>query len=430
MNEAVAASAEVPRSIGVDQRGAYKTICLVMAAVFVLSAVVAAITLPGDSAGGWGMFLATLLFLQGITQFGVVFTAIMRLSGGFWARPLFRLAEVTTLAFMPVSFIGLLLVYFGARHQLFFWLDPAPGEHLSAWLGEGKLLFRALASQVVFYVAAFLYVRISVRPDIDERATAEASGLRRFVFSLFGGPGGQGDPDVLTHRLYVWAVPMLIIAGLVNTVIALDFAMMLWPHYHSTVFTMYYMIGCMFGGTALLLLLAGLQRRYVNMDSVFGTRQIKNLGIIFTGFMCLWLYFFWAQFFVSWFGNLPHEMRPLNAQMEGHYGPIFWLSVACLFMLPLAFLIFARVKRNLVLASIVAALICTGVWLNRYLMVLPAQWEAHVPFSTVGGTAGTIALLSGFLLLLLLLFDAFPMLSRWEIDRIPAEERAHWHSSH
>ncbi|MBT8136273.1 MAG: hypothetical protein KJO54_04570 [Gammaproteobacteria bacterium] len=430
MNEDAAVSVEIPRAVGVDQRSRYNTMRLVMAAIFVISALVAAMTLPGDTAGGWGMFLTTLLFLQGITQFGVAFTAIMRLSGGFWARPLFRLAEVTTLVFMPISFVGILLVYFGARHQLFFWMDPAPGEHLSAWLGEGKLLFRALASQVVFYVVAFLYVRISLRPDIDQRAVAEATGLRRMVLALFGGAGGTADPEALTHRLYFWSVPVLIIAGLANTLISLDFAMMLWPHYHSTVFTMYYMIGCMFGGTALLLLLAGLQRRYINIDTVFSTRQIKNLGIIFTGFMCLWLYFFWAQFFVTWFGNLPNELRPLNAQMEGHYGPVFWTSVACLFMLPLAFLIFARVKRSLVLASMVALLICTGVWLNRYLMVLPAQWEAHVPFSTVGGAAGTIALVSGFLLLLLLAFDAFPMLSRWEVERIAPEKRASWHSSH
>ncbi len=428
MNEA-SATAAIPRHYGVDRRPAYNTARLVVAAVFVLSTVAAIFALPGDDAGGWGMFLATFLFLQGLTQFGIAFTAIMRLSGGFWARPPFRLAEVTTLAFMPISFIGILVIYFGARHQLFFWLSPEPGEHLSPWLGEGKLLFRALVTQVVFYAFAFHYVRMSVRPDINASAGESTGGLGRLVRSLFGG-GGATDPAALTHRLYWWSVPILMIAGLANTFISWDFAMMLWPHYHSTIFTMYYMIGCIFGGTALVLLLAALQRRYVSMDSVFSTRQVKNIGIMLTGFMCLWLYFFWAQYFVSWFGNLPHEMRPLNAKMTGHYGPIFWVSIACLFMLPLAFLIFARVKRNLLLASIVATLICTGVWLNRYLMVVPARWEEHLPFSTLGGAAGTIALFSGFLLLLLLLFDAFPMLARWELEQIPEKDREQWHSKH
>ncbi|MBT8132491.1 MAG: hypothetical protein KJO35_09505, partial [Gammaproteobacteria bacterium] len=101
-----------------------------------------------------------------------------------------------------------------------------------------------------------------------------------------------------------------------------------------------------------------------------------------------------------------------------------------LFLLPLAFLIFARVKRDFRLAALVATVIVVGVWLNRYLMVLPAQWPAHTPFSTVGGAAGTVALISAFLLLLLLLFNALPMLSRWEIEQIPAEQRQQWHSKH
>lgn len=427
MNQAVQ-SIEVPRIVGVDKRGVYKTALIVFGLVFVFSTIAAVMTLPGNDSGGWGMFTATFLFLQGLTQFGIVFTAIMRLTGGFWARPLFRLAEIATLAFFPISIIGILAIYFGARHQLFFWLSPAPGEHLSSWLGEDKLLLRALASQVVFYLFAFAYVRIGLRPDIDAKAVADARGLRKLVLGLFGGPAGQTDPVALTDRLYRWSVPTIMIAALANTFASWDFAMMLWPHYHSTVFSLYYMIGCIFGGTALILLLATFQARYVTMDTVFTTRQIKNIGIMLSGFMCLWLYFFWAQFFVSWFGNLPDEMRPLDAQMKNHYAPIFWTSVACLFVLPLAFLVFARVKRNIWLASLVAALIVTGVWLNRYLMVLPARWDSHIPFSTLGGSAGVVALLSGFLLLLLVLFDTLPMLSRWEIEHIPAQQRNHWHS--
>ncbi|MDH3767244.1 MAG: hypothetical protein OES99_02190, partial [Gammaproteobacteria bacterium] len=236
MSEA-AQSIAVPQSIGVDNRGAFNTARLIFVVVFLVSAITAVVALPGDKDGGWGMFTATFLFLQGLTQFGIAFTAIMRLSGGFWARPVFRLAEISTLAFFPISIIGILIIYFGARHQLFFWLSPEPGEHLSSWLGENKLLFRALVSQIVFYVFAFLYVRIGLRPDITAASVSEARGLRKLMLGLFGGAGGETDPVVLTDRLYKWSVAVLIIAALANTFISLDFAMMLWPHYHSTVFT-------------------------------------------------------------------------------------------------------------------------------------------------------------------------------------------------
>ena len=81
----------VPVSLGVDaDRSAYTRARLVLGLVFVVSTAIAALTLPGDTAGGWGMFAATWLFLMSVTNFGVAFTAIMRLTGGIWARPFFR----------------------------------------------------------------------------------------------------------------------------------------------------------------------------------------------------------------------------------------------------------------------------------------------------------------------------------------------------
>ena len=88
MNEAVeTATAIAPgRGVDTDRAGAYQRLLLVLGIVFVVSTVVAGVTLMGDTAGGWGMVTATWLFLTGVTMFGVAFTAIMRLSGGFWAR--------------------------------------------------------------------------------------------------------------------------------------------------------------------------------------------------------------------------------------------------------------------------------------------------------------------------------------------------------
>lgn len=415
-----------PASWGVDgDRSAYRRVRLVVGLVFLVSTLIAILVLPGDTAGGWGMLTATWLFLFGVSAFGVAFTALMRLTGGEWARPLFRVAELMTLAFLPFTYLGMIAIVVFASHQIFFWLDPEPGEHLSSWLGMDKLLWRNLVMLTVFYLASIIYIRRSVGPDLV--ASQQQGWLRGLVGAVFGDKSGL-DAEQRTAHLYRFSVWLLFIAALAVTFVAWDFAMMLWPHYHSTVFTMYFIEGCIYGGLAMILLLAALLKRYVRIETVFGTRQIRNMGIMFTGFMCLWLYFFWAQYFVSWFGNLPAEMRPLDAQMKGHYAPLFWLSVTCLFILPLALLIFARVKRQLWSASIVAALILTGIFLNRYLMVLPAQWDHHLPFSTLGGSAGSIALLSGFLFLLLLLFDAFPMLARWEIEHIPVARRAHWHS--
>ena len=63
--------------------------------------------------------------------------------------------------------------------------------------------------------------------------------------------------------------------------------------------------------------------------------------MLLTAFTLMWLYFFWAQFFVIWFGNLPREFEPVWRQMYGHYAPYYWSMMVGCFFLPFAAFIFA-----------------------------------------------------------------------------------------
>ncbi len=131
---------------------------------------------------------------------------------------------------------------------------------------------------------------------------------------------------------------------------------------------------------------------------------------------------FWAQFIVTWFGNLPQETGPLWRQMFGHYGKYFWIMVVCVFGIPLGALIFAPVKRHWWSILLVGAAINVGVWINRYLLVVPARLENHTPFSSTYELILVAGLFAGFFLVFLLLFKVFPMISTWEMRDAAGEE--------
>jgi Ni/Fe-hydrogenase subunit HybB-like protein len=158
------------------------------------------------------------------------------------------------------------------------------------------------------------------------------------------------------------------------------------------------------------------------LENFFNTVQLKSMGIVLTGFALLWLYMFWAQFIVTWFGNLPQETGPLYTQMFGHYGKYFWIMVVCVFGIPLGALIFAPVKRHWWSILLVGAAINVGVWINRYLLVVPARLENHTPFSSPYELILVAGLFAGFLLVFLLLFKVFPMISTWEMRDAAGEE--------
>ncbi len=346
-----------------------------------------------------GLLIVSYLFLMGVSQVGVVFCAITRLVHAQWAKPYYRLAEISTLAFTPFAFVGFLLIFVYAQDDLFYWLSPAPEEHLSAWLNIDWLLIRNLAALAVFYGLSTYYALKALKPDLADAEMQEA------------------DHREVAGQLYMLS-PLVIAAFITcNTFIAWDFGMMLIPHWHSTVFPILFWFGNLFAGTAALIVFPALLGRTSTPDSHFGPDQVRSLGMMVTGFTLLWLYFFWAQFFVIWFGNLPHEGEPLWRQMEGDYGPFFWTMIAACFFLPLVAALFAVVKRSVFGMCVVAASVNLGIWISKYLMIMPVFPPYNQPFTHWIDIVLALGLLAGFLATIVVLAKRRPLYSNWEMRR-------------
>ncbi|MCZ6831324.1 MAG: hypothetical protein O7F73_17380 [Gammaproteobacteria bacterium] len=346
----------------------------------------------------FALFTASLLFLMGVSQAGVVFCAITRIVRAQWAKPYYRLAELSTLAFFPFAILGFLLIYFYARDDLFYWLTPSSDEHLSSWLNINWLLVRDLFGLLLFYGLSAVYVIKGLKPDMASHSKAATIDHRQ-----------------IERQLYVLS-PLVILAFVIcNTLFAWDFAMMLTPHWHSTVFPIYFWFGNLFAGTAALIVFPALLAE----GSFFGPLQIRYLGRLIHCFTLIWLYFFWAQFFVIWFGNLPHESDPLWRQMYGHYAPYYWTMMAGCFFVPFAALVFASVKGSLLSMCIISFGINLGIWINKYLMIVPVFSADDRPFDNWLDLSLSVGLLAGFLALLIWLARRLPLYSYWEINLKP-----------
>ena len=411
-------------ALGVQAKnGRYGKWLLFFVVIFIVCTGMLAYALQTGSAEvPWAFLTANFIFLLGVSQFGVAFTAMMRIIGAKWARPYYRLGEILTLAYMPIAIGGLLIIYYFGRHDLFYWLDLAPGEHNSAWLNESFLLARNLVAQIVFYglvVVSFIY---GLLPDVTQESTASGPEWRRALHRRLLNMKAGRDEAKLKRFVYYYSPLILLACGIANTFIAWDFGMMLTPHYHSTVYPMFFLVGNMFAGTAVLLLLSVLLRRVLAVDEYFSTLHVKSLGIMLTGFSLLWLYFFWAQYFVSWFGNLPQEYGPLWKQMHGFYGPYFWVMLSCIIAIPIGSMIFAWVKRSWWAMIIVTLIMTLGIWINRYLMVVSSLYDEYTPFASISDYFAFAGLFAGFLMILLFLFNVFPMISMWELRDAAKQE--------
>jgi molybdopterin-containing oxidoreductase family membrane subunit len=361
-------------------------IMAVLAGLFLIGlAVFAYFPGKGTEAERWGIFTINLLFLMGVTQAGIAFAAIMRLANAQWAKVLYRLGEATTLAFMPFAIAGFLLIYGFGKEHLFYWLSSSDPHH--PWLSAPWLLIRNLTALLIFYALSTVYFWLALRPDLRNQ-----------------------------KYLYYLSSIILIAFVITNTLIAWDFAMMIIPHWHSTVMPIFYWVENLFAGIALLVILSVtlyvIDKPAIDKPAV----PLRNMGIMLTGFTLLWLYMFWSQFFVIWFGDLPHETLPLWRQMYGHYSPLFWVMISCAFFIPFGTLIFAKSKTSLPVMVTVALIINAGIWLNKYLLLMPVLSDRHWPFTSLMEFPLIVSLASGFLFVLLLILRRLPMLTQREMD--------------
>lgn len=370
----------------------------ILLALTVAGLVTLVFSLRGDGQPDFALLTVSFLFLLGISQAGVVFSAMLRLVEADWAKPWYRLAELSTLAYFPFAIAGFLFIYFFAADDLFYWLREPVDDHASPWLSAPWLFIRNLAALLLFYGVAGWYALTAMRPDLE---SGDSAGI---------------DHDAVERRLYLMSPIVLISFVITNTFVAWDFAMMLIPHWHSTVFPIHFWFGNVFAGTAALIAFVIVMRR-ADGGHYFGPHQLKSLGMVVTGFTLMWLYFFWAQFFVIWFGNLPYESEPVWRQLYGHYSPFFWAMIAGCFFLPFATLLFAAVKRSVLALALIAIAINVGIWINKYLMIVPVFSPDDRPFDSFSDIAIAVGLLAGFVLVVVLLARRLPAYSAWEMSR-------------
>ena len=344
----------------------------------------------------WAMLAVNFVFYLGITQTGIVFSAMMRLSKSEWGRYFSRLGEILTLSFMPAAAIIFFIIYLFGTDHLFYWANPGQSQgHISPWVGRSLFFWKNIIANALFYIASYLYFSCGSREEKEPHPSVDMIKRRNILAGV-------------VCFFYIIA----------NTFIAWDFGMMIIPHWESSIFPPYYWCGNILGGAAFLFVASVAFISGPRKEPV-GREHLNSMGKVFIGFVLLWVYMFWSQHIVLWYSNLPHLFEPVFRQMKGNYTPAFVLMMLLIFILPFCALLFRRVKFSAKAMAAVSISICAGVWINRYLMIIPVFTDMGVPvFTSWTNISLILGGLSAVLLSVAVFFRLFPQAEaiREEID--------------
>ena len=128
---------------------------------------------------------------------------------------------------------------------------------------------------------------------------------RRWGLGKIPGPGGKEN----LRKQTILSPILAILYALGFSLIGFDLVMSLSPHWYSTLFGMYFFTGAFYSVLAFLIFLSIFLLRPFDLGNFIGERQFHDLGKLLLGFCLVTGDFFFSQFLVIWYGNLPEETR-------------------------------------------------------------------------------------------------------------------------
>lgn len=372
----------------------------------------------------WGFYIVNFVFWIGISHAGTLISAILRLTGAEWRKPVTRAAEAITVFCLMIG--GLFPLIHISRPWFFYWMLPYPNERL-LWPNFRSPLFWDLTAILTYLTGSVIYLYLPLIPDLAELANRSTGAKRRIYRALsLGWTGADRQWQALERAMKLMAVAILAIAVSVHSVVAYDFSMSVMPTWHNTIFAPYFVVGAIFSGIAALVLVMASLRKLMGLERYLREVHFVNLSKLLLLMSLIWGYFTFSEHLTTWYGNLPSEIRVFQVREHGLYGALFWTMVVCNFVVPFVLLGISKL-RSIPTIAISSVAVLIGMWLERFLIVIPTL--ATPPLAAAAGTyspswielsitAGTFAAMA---LLYLLFVKAFPIIAIWEYDdEVPA----------
>jgi hypothetical protein len=329
----------------------------------------------------WRIYHLNWLYWTGLALGGVLFSAVTTVAKGKWAFPVRRIGEASV-AFLPLS-LALFAGLWVGRGHIFPWIaHPITDLPVKAfWLRDWFLFTRDLAGLLLLFGLAIWYVVHSVRPDAAALLASAPHKAKALYERLTEGWEAKGA-DFSDERREQIAPALILTYAVVMSLIAFDMIMSLAPYWLSNLLGGFFFMGAWLTGLTTITLLVLFFRRHLGLEDVLSEEHLHDLGKLVFGFTVFWAYLFFSQFLVIWYGNLPEETSFLYLRMsEPEWQGISAAMLVLTFLLPFWGLIGIRPKRTPAILGTFAAISLLGVWVDRYVLVVPSivQEAEHLP---------------------------------------------------
>jgi molybdopterin-containing oxidoreductase family membrane subunit len=380
---------------------------------------------------GWAWDITNFVFWVGIGHAGTLISAILFLFRQKWRTSINRAAEAMTIfaVMCALIFPG---IHVG-RVWVAYFMFPIPNQ-MGMWPNFRSPLLWDFFAVSTYATVSLVFWYMGLIPDLAAIRDRAGTKARAMIYGLLSlGWRGSHRHWHRYERAYLLlaalATPLVLS---VHSVVSFDFATSVLPGWHATIFPPYFVAGAIFGGFAMVLVLAIPCRQWLGMKDLITPRHLDNMCkiLLATGMMVGYSYA--MEFFISWYSGNPVEGFVFINRAFGPYAWAYWIMVTCNVATPQVFWS-KRVRSSPWIIFGVAFCVNIGMWFERFVIIvtslhrdfLPSSWGVYVPtWVEVLTLAGSFGL---FFTMFLLFLRYLPMVAMAEVKAVVHKRR---HGSH
>jgi hypothetical protein len=205
---------------------------------------------------------------------------------------------------------------------------------------------------IIFFALWILFARLLRRTSLQE----DAAGTDK-IMALF-------SKSELYSKIFIF------IFAITFSFSAFDWIMSIDAHWYSTIFALKNLVAAFLHGVSIMaLIIFILYRRgyfpFLNKYHLHDfSRYIFMLSIV-------WGYFWFAQFMIIWYGNIPEETVYYYVRWQEGWKVLFFLEIGLNWALPFLILLPVKSSRNIKVITVVIMFLIIGQYVDLFVQIIP-----------------------------------------------------------
>ncbi len=319
----------------------------------------------------WGIYIINFIFFVCLSYSGAFISGILHFFKTPWKNSVSRIVEIITVLSLIVGPIFILLCIGRLDRLHYLFIYPRIQSPIT-W---------DIIAILTDLIGCFIYLYLTFIPDFAmlRDNSEDAPNWRQKLYKTLA--IGYQDTPTQRNRLHkitrTMSAMIIALAIVAYTVLAWIFSLTLQPGWNSTIFAPYFIVAGLYSGISVIIIAMFLIRKYLKLDHYIRKVHFIGAGVILLVISLLFGYFTFSEYFSRWFSHKIHDINLLDTLFTRYFWEFIFANYIGV-LVPIVIIFFKKFRtiKSITFAAVIAVL---GLWLNRYLIVVPTLETPYLP---------------------------------------------------